>query len=347
MKGSWMVHRLWVRGALLLLLLSLLLSSLSQGCGRSIVSFDTAAGSLIRPVLDLELSLGADGNLRRLFHRIRWLEQLREWEIRLQLHSLATWLGSAREGRLKLCGTSCSRCYSGNESIGRVAMACYTREGGASFESLQDVNVETIQLQSCKLSGLVNLEAPTIAKQGGEAYITWDQVCFPAARKYNESVDGICMSGLSAFEVLLDSEFTPERTPARLDALWVTRVSIKEGVGDNKVERRLDGVVGTFFDSQTSPPNTTQPYRSAILIDEKNALYSNFEILHCKADNPLPAYRDCCGSFRILTSDGQHLCGFAGAGTPADKRASCWTGSLASASPITMGTFEVRCVKVP
>lgn len=339
MKGSLWVRRVWVCGALVLLACL----PMVQGCGRNIFGFDTAAGSLIRPVLDLELQQGENGNLRRLFNRVRWLEQLREWEIRLQLHTLGQWLGSAREGRLKLCGSSCSQCFSGSIDVGQVAMACWTREGGASFDQLQDVNFETIQLQSAKLSGLVNLEVPTLSKAGGEAYVTWDQVCYPAPRKYDKSIDGICMSGLSAFEVTLDSEFTP----SRLDSLWLARINIDEGVGDNQLVRRLDGVIGTFFDSRSNAPQTKQPFRSAILIDEKNALYSDFQVKHCKVENPLPAYKDCCGSFRILTSDGQHLCGFAGAGTPSDKRSDCWAGTLASTAAVTIGTFEVRCAKVP
>lgn len=116
----------------------LVLSNTHIGCGRSIISFEVASGSLIRPVLDMELSQGAEGNMRRIFHRIRWLEQLREWEIQLQAHALAPWLGASTGGRLKQCGSSCSRCFSGNESISDIALACWTQNDPITYDKLLD-----------------------------------------------------------------------------------------------------------------------------------------------------------------------------------------------------------------
>lgn len=335
----------WIYRGLLFamgLVVSVILFGTPMGCARSISSFDLASGSLIRPVLDLELAQGKDGNLRRIFHRIRWFEQLREWEIQLQLHSLGKWLGTSTGARLKQCGSSCSRCFSGNENYGDVALACWTQIDPITYDKLQDSSIEKQQLDAAKLSGIIRLEVPTLGKAGGESYLSWDQVCFPASRKYDKTKDGLCLGGLSAYKVDLDDEVNPTRT----DALWVMRVSVHEGTGNNVLERRLDGVLGSLQTSRITHEQSPLIQRRAILIDEKNVMYHDFQVKHCKTDNPRPAYRDCCGSVRILAIEGQFLCGFVGAGTPTQLQQNCWPTALQSTPSLQFDAFDVRCIQL-
>ncbi len=323
------------------LLLLCLIPTLHLGCGRSLLSFEVAAGSLIRPVLDLEVLHGENGNLRRIFNRIRWMEQLREWEVRLQAHALSDWLGKAPSGRLKQCGASCSRCFSGNVSLGEVAMPCWTQQNGASYDELLDSQVLNLQLQRSGLSGILKLEVPTLSQAGGEGFVTWEKICFPAIRQVDAKVDGICVSGLTGYRVKLDNEVNPTRQ----DTLWVVRMNVSEGIGQNALLRRVDGVMGVLFKQREQVVGQELTRRKAVLIDEKNALYQNFKTTFCKANSALPGYRDCCGSVNVLAADGEYFCSFVGFGVPAVRRKSCWPASLVSTPSLLVSTFELRCQK--
>lgn len=341
----------------LLLVLGVFLPLSQMGCGRNIVSFGIAAGSLIRPVLDLEMNLKANGNLRRIFNRVRWLEQIREWEVRLQVHALQEWLGRSAGGRIKQCGANCSSCFSGDQSVGQVALPCWSQSNGPTFDDLQEPKRESLQLPLSLLSGVLHLEVPTLSKTDGEGFMTWEQVCSPATKKLQpEAQDGLCITGgLSGYQVRLNDVVAP----VRLDVLWVVRAQIVEGCRPdpsaqdatcnapngqqgNLIRRRLDGVIGILFDQREDLQNQAAKRRRAILLEEKNALYDNFQT-QC-FDRSLPGYRGCCGSFQLFTSEGQHFCGFVGAQVPAAQR-NCWDASLQSVETITIGAFDVRCRK--
>ena len=169
--------------------------------------------------------------------------------------------------------------------------------------------------------------------------MAWDRVCFPATRYQDDKVDGLCLSGLTGYEVKLDRE----TNPTRQDALWVLRMTVSEGVGENLLIRRVDGVMGMLYKQREQAIGQDAIRRKAVLLDEKNAIYQNFQVSYCKPNSKVPAYRDCCGSVRILAADGAFSCAFVGFGVPAARRSSCWPSGFASLASNNLSTFEVRC----
>ncbi|HAA58189.1 MAG TPA: hypothetical protein DCE42_25725 [Myxococcales bacterium] len=239
---------------------------LLQGCDvYDVMSFNEAAAGLGTPSLELYPE-----NAARMINRIRWMENVIEWEYqKIKPHNLSFLLAKTETQVSKpACSPSCRKCETGDINKGFIDVACWT---------------------SNKLGGQLELIVPQIGTSSGYGYVRWQDVCSPADHSSNQTSGGICYTGDTGYNVSISQE---DNRYYRMDVNWVVRLSVQEG---NERVIRLDGSVGAVYAQRSGAPVTR---RTAVYIEEKSLVYQRFS----------GGLRQ--GSVDILAANGSFRCTF-------------------------------------
>lgn len=284
----------------------LLFASGCCGCARDLQDFAVASSGLSRPTRNLTCE-----SKDRVIDRIRWFEQVQRWERQLQPHALSKFLPEVSKASLYTCDqtcesttNSCCDCYKVEFCGGYIDLACYSKTNATDTTG--------------QLSGLLLADVATMEQTEGEAYYTWQRVCYPATKKDDPKVQGICADGLVGYRVQIDNA----RSPNRFDVVFNVRLWIQEG-GDVK-SLRLDASYGAVFLDRANP-EVTGTLRRAIFFEDSSLVYSGFKLSPAPTTGQpdLNSTLQSSGEVKILGSTGEYRCCFKVDATTGARTSTC------------------------